>query len=210
MEDALQIFTEWYSAYGYWVLFFGVMLENAGIPLPGETALLAAGYLCHEDSGGTLVMWKVMTVAFVGAVIGDNIGYWLGREVARPRLTGGKRFLFLTPERMAKAEYYFHKYGTFTVFIARFVAILRIVAGPAAGVSGMAWPRFFVANMAGAIVWSVVITLVGFFFGHAWTALHHWLGRGAWVVLGVIVLAVIATNVAAWMRRRSRPEKMTS
>lgn len=202
MDDALQMFTEFYASYGYWVLFFGVMLENAGIPLPGETALLAAGYLCHEESGSGLHMGWVMAVACVGAVIGDNIGYWLGRELARPRILRGKRFLFLTQERMKQAEYYFHKYGTFTVFIARFVAILRIVAGPAAGVSGMAWPRFFFANVAGAMAWSVAITLIGYFFGHAWSVLHHWLGRGAWVVVGLIVLGFVSVHIWHWLRRR--------
>lgn len=203
MDNALQIFTEWYAEYGYWVLFFGVMLENAGIPLPGETALLAAGYLCHPDPEPRLHLWSVMIVAAVGAVIGDNIGYWLGREVARRRLEQGKRFLILTPKRMEQAQYYFHKYGTFTVFIARFVAILRIIAGPAAGVAGMPWLRFFLANMAGAVVWSVTITLVGYFFGHAWEALHRWLGRGAWGVVGIVLVTVILWRIVAFLRRRS-------
>src|SRR5207249_5013676 len=124
---------DYYAEYGYWVLFLGVMLENAGIPVPGETALLAAGYLASPDGGARLHIWAVIGVAVVAAVIGDNVGYWLGRTLARPRLARGRGFLFLTPRRLELAERYFHKYGAETVFFARFVAVLRIVAGPAAG-----------------------------------------------------------------------------
>ena len=209
MSDALDLFVEFYASYGYWVLFFGVMLENAGIPLPGETALLAAGYLCHPEMGTRLHLPTVMLVAFVGAVIGDNVGYWLGREVARPRLERGKRFLFLTPKRLKQAEYYFTRYGTLTVFVARFIAVLRIVAGPAAGVSGMPWPRFFLANMSGAALWSVVITLLGYYFGYAWESLHRWLGRGAWVAVAVVVLGFVVLHLVRWLRPRPESPKTT-
>src|SRR5436305_15340795 len=104
MPESLQTFADIFAAYGYWVLFFGIMLENAGIPLPGETALLAAAFLASPAGGGHMNIGWVIVAAFAGAVIGDNIGYWVGRELARPRLAKGKRFLFLTPERLVKAE----------------------------------------------------------------------------------------------------------
>src|SRR3954469_11316117 len=88
------------EAHGYWVLGLVVMLENAGVPVPGETALLAAGYLTSPDGGRVLHFWPVVAVAFSAAVVGDNVGFWLGRVAARPRLAAGRRFLFLTPERM--------------------------------------------------------------------------------------------------------------
>src|SRR5436190_11821720 len=119
MTEFVQDFLSDGSVLAYVVLFFGIMLENAGIPLPGETALLIAGYLSCESGGYVLHLWLVIPTAFLGAVIGDNLGFLLGRRLARPRLAAGKRFLFLTPERFLKAEVYFAKYGAATVFFGR-------------------------------------------------------------------------------------------
>lgn len=205
MPDVLQRFLDAYAAIGYWALFFGVMLENAGLPVPGETALLVAGYLASPHGGSQLSVWAVMAVAVVAAVTGDNVGFWLGRYFARRRLARGKRFLFLTPERFRKAEVYFHRYGAATVFFGRFVALLRIAAGPAAGAAGMPWPRFLAANAAGAAVWVAVITALGYYFGHAWEALERWLGRGSWVLAGVVVVGFVAWRLTRWLKERRSP-----
>ncbi len=192
--------------HGYWVLGLVVLLENAGIPVPGETALLAAGYLTSPEGGAHLHLWAVVAVAFVAAVAGDNLGFWLGRRVARRRLDAGRRFLFLTPERMKIAERYFAKYGTLTVFIARFITGLRVIAGPAAGASGMRWGRFLPANAAGALVWAVAMALVGHFAGHAWEAMQNRLGHAAWVVLAVVAVGFVAWRVSVYFRKGSVPE----
>jgi membrane protein DedA with SNARE-associated domain len=192
---------------GYVALFFGIMLENAGVPLPGETALLAAGYLSSPEGGSKLQLGIVIPVALFGAVLGDNLGYLLGRRLARPRLAAGKRFLFLTPERFLKTEAYFAKYGAATVFFGRWVALLRIAAGPAAGAAGMPWRKFLVANAAGAAVWASVVAVLGYLAGPAWEAMQRWLGRGAWVAIGVVVLAVIGWKVRSWLRRKPSVER---
>jgi membrane-associated protein len=197
MPDLVELF----AIHGYWVLAVTVLLENAGVPLPGETALLAAGYLTSPDGGQRFHLWAVIAVAFVAAVVGDNLGFWLGREFARPRLAAGRRFLFLTPARLELAERYFARYGAGTVFVARFVAILRMTAGPAAGVSGMPWPKFLVANAAGALVWAATMAMLGHWFGHAWESLHRWLGRGAWAAAGVALLAFGAWWAYSKLRR---------
>src|SRR5437016_9036625 len=95
VEDAFQTIAEQYATYGYPVLFIGVLLENAGLPVPGETAVLVAGFLCSRAGGSHFSVGWVIALTVVAAVIGDNIGFWLGREWARPRLQQGKRFLFL-------------------------------------------------------------------------------------------------------------------
>src|SRR6201987_2170467 len=96
-----------YATFGYPVLFAGVLLENAGLPVPGETAVLVAGFLASPAGGGHFNIFLVICLTVVAAVLGDNLGYWLGREWARPRLQAGRRFLFLTPKAAQVAEGYF-------------------------------------------------------------------------------------------------------
>src|SRR5438067_8928965 len=98
MDDLFQTFLDWYGTYGYWILVLGVFLENVGVPVPGETAVLAAGFLCSSAGGERLELEWVILLTIVAAVLGDNLGYWLGRELARPRLQAGRRFLVLTPK----------------------------------------------------------------------------------------------------------------
>jgi membrane protein DedA with SNARE-associated domain len=198
MGDLYQSFLDWYGTYGYLALFVGVLLENAGLPVPGETAVLIAGFLCSDAGGGQLHLGWVILVTAVAAVIGDNIGFWLGRELARPRLQAGRRFLFLTPGTAQLAEGYFARYGIWTVFFARFVAGLRVIGALAAGTAGMPWPRFLLANAGGAITWAVAIGLLGYFFGNSWELLHKWLGRGGLIVLacGIVLVGL------PYLRRR--------
>lgn len=203
MEDAFEFFASHYAAYGYPLLFAGVMLENAGIPVPGETAVLVAGFLASPVGGGRFQLAWVIGVTIVAAVLGDNIGFWLGQRLARRRLRQGKRFLFLTPRGLALAEGYFARYGLWTIFFARFVTGLRVVGALAAGTAGMPWLRFLVANATGAVVWAVTMSLLGYFFGHSWQLLHAWLGWGSLVLLGV-VLVLIALFYLRW-RRAKKP-----
>jgi len=197
------------QTHGYWLLALIVLAENAGIPVPGETALLAAGYLSSADGGHHLHLWVVVLVAFLAAVVGDNLGFGLGRRVARPRLAAGRRFLFLTPARMQVAERYFDRYGVLTVFFARFITGLRVIAGPAAGASGMQWGRFLGANAAGALCWTVAVALAGRSAGHVWEAIKGWFGDWAWIVLAVIIVAVVAWRIRAYLRRGRVDEQTT-
>src|SRR5256885_3137494 len=157
-----------YAAYGYPVLFVGVLLENAGIPVPGETAVLVAGFLASPAGGARFDLGWVIALTFAAAVLGDNLGFWLGRRLARPRLQRGRAFLLLTPQALRAAEGYFARYGTLTVFVARFVTGLRVVAALAAGTAAMPWGRFFLANAGGALAWASTVSLLGHFFGRSW------------------------------------------
>jgi membrane-associated protein len=188
--DWFHTFAEQFAVYGYPVLFIGVLLENAGIPVPGETAVLVAGFLSSPAGGSHFNVLWVILVTFVAAVVGDNVGFWLGHAWARQRLRQGRWFLFLTPKSLELAESYFNRYGIWTIFFARFITGLRVIGALAAGTAGMPWLRFLFANAAGALAWSVTMSLLGYFFGHSWELLHKWLGRGALIILGsVIVLA---------------------
>ena len=173
------------------------------MPLPGETAVLTAGFLSSPAGGGHLdVVWVILLTA-AAAMLGDNIGFELGLRWARPRLEQGRRFFFLTPTVMQHVEKYFDRYGTWTIFFGRFIAALRVAAALAAGAAGMSWPRFFVANAGGAIVWAASMGMLGYFFGNSIPLLHQWIGRGSAVVLGCVALIVGLPYLLRHLRRLS-------
>jgi membrane-associated protein len=204
VDEVLKHFQDWYAAYGYPVLFLFVMLENAGIPIPGETAVLIAGFLCSPAGGESFRLEWVMLLTVVAAVLGDNLGFWLGRRFARWRLQQGRRFLLLTPRALKLAERYFDRYGVWTIFFARFITGIRVVGAMAAGAAGMKWPRFLAANAAGAVAWAVVMTLLGYFFGHSFHLLHRWIGWSGVIALGAVILMGIGIYIYRRYRTRSR------
>src|SRR5438034_1709946 len=143
--------------YGLFILFLLIAMESAGIPLPGETALVAAGVLASQ---GDMSIVAVIAVAAVAAIAGDNVGYWAGRLGGRALL---ERWSFL--ERHASrvlpwSERFFERHGGKTIFLARFIAVLRVTAAWLAGISKMHWWLFFLWNAAGGIVWAVTVGLV--------------------------------------------------
>jgi membrane protein DedA with SNARE-associated domain len=146
--------------YGLLALFLIVMLESAGVPLPGETALVAAGVFA---SHGELNIAAVIIVAAVAAIIGDNLGYWIGRTGGRSVLTRWT----VTSRTLPWAEGFFERHGPKTIFIGRFFSILRVTAAWMAGVSRMRWWTFFLWNAAGGICWALLVGLVAYLFGQA-------------------------------------------
>jgi membrane-associated protein len=187
----METFEALADRYGYIALFIGVLLENAGLPVPGETAVLVSGFLASPASERVHfnIFWVIL-LTLVAAVVGDNIGFWLGHRWARPRLQQGRGFLFLTPKTLGLAEGYFARYGVWTIFFARFITGLRVVGALAAGTAGMAWSHFLVANAAGALAWATAMSLLGYFFGHSWELLHKWLGRGGLIILASVIVIV--------------------
>jgi membrane protein DedA with SNARE-associated domain len=173
-------------------VFLGVFLENTGLPVPGETALLAGAALAHF---GELSLPRVILVAMCAAILGDNLGFLVGRR-------GGRRFIErfcgrigLTPERLQQFDAFFHRHGPRTVFIARFITGLRVFGAVLAGASRMRWRDFLLYNALGAIVWCTVIGLVGFTLGRSWEALEKWIGRTGLVGLAAVI-AVIVIGIA--------------
>lgn len=193
LHNSLQLIEHYMLTYGYWAVFFGVMLENAGVPVPGETILLVAGYFA---STGVFRIPLVMLVAATGAVIGDNIGFAIGHHYGRGFLLRVGRFFFLTPKRIEHMENYFKSHGNKTILVARFITGLRVFAALLAGASRMRWRVFVVYNVAGAVLWSFVITLLGYLFGQSLPLLVKWVGRTGTILLIVaIVLGIIAWRV---------------
>jgi membrane protein DedA with SNARE-associated domain len=185
------------QSYGLILVFLLVAVEGAGIPLPGETALIAAAILASQ---GHFAIEAVIAVAAAGAIVGDNTGYWLGRLGGR-RLLERLPVISTTVERvLPRAEVYFHRHGAKTVFVARFIAILRITAAWLAGISHMPWRRFVVFDAAGSILWATAYGTVAYFFGKAAAdAISHY-----GVYAAVAIVAVAAIVVLVWYFRHRR------
>ena len=196
--NVLETLLNLFKTYGYWIVFFGVMLENAGLPIPGETILLAAGFFASE---GHFSMILVMVIAMTGAVLGDNCGYWIGHRIGRKMLIKYGKYLMLTETRFSFMERYLHSHGDKTVLVARFITGFRVFTALFAGATGMRWAKFLLFNVLGAISWAVVITLLGFFFGKSWDLLEQYIKGTGWVLAGVIVAAVIVYHI---LRRRKK------
>lgn len=179
-----------------------VGLESAGLPLPGETTLLAASYLAAT---GHLSLPLVIGSAAIGAVVGDSLGYLIGRKGGRRFLEQHGWWLGVAPEKLAKADSYFDRHGAKTVFFGRFVALVRILAGPLAGASRMPYRRFLAANVAGAVTWATAMGTLAFFFGKPVAAFLASLGVWALVVIAVLVTARFAAKYALARRARPRP-----
>src|SRR4051812_2511555 len=140
-----------FARYGYAVVFAGVLLENAGLPVPGETVLLAGAALSRF---GRLSLFWVVVIAVVAAIVGDNIGFFIGRRGGRTLAERHGWRIGLTLARLHEFDRFFARHGAKTVFIARFVTGLRVVGALLAGGSGMPWKTFLFFNATGAVAWS--------------------------------------------------------
>ena len=185
------------SDYGLAVLFLLVAMESAGIPLPGETALIAASVLA---SRGHFDIVAVIVVAAVAAIVGDNIGYWIGRLGGRKLLTRSAWLDRHASRVLPWSERFFARHGAKTIFLGRFVAVLRVTAAWLAGVSKMSWWRFFFWNAAGGVCWAVLIGLVAYYAGQAAAdAINRYGLYGAVVIVAVAAAGFIAVRL--WRRR---------
>jgi len=179
--------------YGLAFLFLIVALESAGVWVPGETALVAAGVLA---SRGHFSIAAVIALAALGAILGDNVGYWIGRVYGRKLFLRFGRLEALLP----RAERFFRRHGGKAVFLARFVAGIRVTGAWMAGISHMPWWRFLAWNAAGGIAWATAVGLVAYYLGRAAADLisqYGLIGGGAAVGLAV----AIVVGIHFWRRR---------
>jgi membrane protein DedA with SNARE-associated domain len=187
--------------YGYWAVGGALLLENAGVPLPGETILLMASFLAYSEHDLRLP-W-IIVVATIAATAGDNLGFALGHYGGRPLLARYQAFFRIKDATVARGEVLFEKYGSLTIFFARFVFGMRIIAGPLAGVLRMHWKRFAIFNFLGAGLWVTVIAGAGYSFGRHWGRLERIVQR---FDVAVAILAALVIALLWWRKRRARME----
>ncbi|WP_202872861.1 DedA family protein [Kribbella capetownensis] len=196
---AIMVPTGGVAILAYLVVGLVIGVESMGVPLPGETTLIAAALLASQ---GNLHLEFVIAAAATGAIVGDSVGYYIGRKAGRSLFERlGRRFHHFSEDRIVKAEKYFHRYGVWTVFFGRFVALLRIFAGPMAGMLRMPYPKFLAANAAGGIAWSTTIGIVAYNIGDNADKIFGQLSVWALVVLA---LAAVAAYTYYRIRRRHR------
>ena len=188
--------------YGLIALFLVVMLESGGVPLPGETALVAAAIFASQ---GNLDIAEVIAVAAVAAIVGDNIGYWVGRAYGRKLLGWFGPLRRWTDRVLPRSERFFKRHGGKTIFLARFFSVLRVTAAWVAGISRMHWWSFFLWNAAGGICWAALVGLIAYYVGHAAADAIDRYGLFAGLAI-VALLALAAGGLHFWKKRILRAE----
>jgi membrane protein DedA with SNARE-associated domain len=175
------------AAYGYWAVFGLVALESSGIPLPGEAALVSAAI--YAGTTHRIGIAPVILAAAGGAVLGDNLGFWAGREFGFRLLLRYGRYVRLDEARLKLGQYLFLRHGGKIVFFGRFVAVLRACAALLAGANRMRWRRFLVFNAGGGVIWATLYGLGGYVFGRS---VHRFAGPLGIAVAAIVVIAAIA------------------
>ena len=177
--------------YGYWAVFVGIALENMGIPLPGETIVIVGGFLAGS---GELNYWLVLASAIAGAVLGDNFGYWVGRTGGWQLLVSIGRIFRIQEYQLEEAKARYSQNAVKAVFFGRFITLLRIFAGPLAGITQMPYRQFLLCNFGGAAVWASTIVTLTFVLGKAvpLEQIVSWVAQlGIVALLAILVLILI-------------------
>lgn len=183
--------------YGYWAVAVTLLLENAGVPVPGETILLLASFLAYSQR--ELQLTWIIVVATIAATLGDNLGFTLGYYFGRPLLERYQSVFRIQRKTLMRGEALFARFGAVTVFFARFIFGVRIIAGPLAGVLRMRWQKFLVFNFLGAVVWVTAISLAGYLFGRHWEKLQQGTRR---FDLAVAIFVLLIVTFLWWRNRR--------
>ncbi len=190
-------FVEQHSQWALLLMFALLTLESFGLPVPGETALIACSVLASQ--GSLSIAW-VIVVGVLAAIIGDNLGYWAAREGGRPLLERYRLTRRYAETYLPRGERFFAKHGGKAVFIGRFVAVLRVTTAWVAGISRMHWWRFFFWNAAGGIVWATSVALISYYLGDA--AASAFSRYGLYAAGGAILLSAIGFLIVRRLEKR--------
>ncbi|WIM96935.1 DedA family protein [Actinoplanes oblitus] len=190
--------------WGYLALAAVMVVESFGVPAPGQTIMVAASIY---SSTGRMNIYVVALVSFVTAVVGDNIGYWIGLRGGRKVVHRWGKYIFVTPERLEKAERFFARRGNRIIVVARFIDGLRQLNGVIAGITKMPWKTFLLYNAIGAALWVGWWTTISYLLGANLVTIIDHAHRYKWPAIALVVLAVatyVALHVRHIRRRRAR------
>ena len=200
VERLIEFLRPYLSApWGYFIVGAATFLENsvgAGVIVPGETLVIIGGFYARL---GVLSLAWVAVAACVGAVLGDNVGYFIGRRFGRGFLERHGRRLLITPERLERADRYYRSHGGKTVFLGRFIPFVRSVGFILAGVAHMRWRRFLLYDLAGSVVWGIGNAVLGYLIGASY---ERWKGYLTPIGLGILVLLLAFILWTRWRGRR--------
>jgi membrane protein DedA with SNARE-associated domain/membrane-associated phospholipid phosphatase len=198
--DIIDLLGHW----SYLIIFLASFLESAaflGFLVPGETIVVLSGFLAFQ---GYLKLGDCILIIALGAVLGDNTGYILGKSVGRDYFEKHNRLLFLKEKHIRKTDVYFRRHGGKTVFFGRFIGFLRAMGPFAAGMSKMPYGRFLMFNAAGGIIWALAFTLLGYFFGQSWQLIEKWTGRaGLFLFFIFLVIAGLSFLYKKTVKRQA-------
>jgi membrane protein DedA with SNARE-associated domain len=198
-HSIFQLLSHFFAQYGYWAIFFGVMLENAGVPVPGETVLLFAGFLAFQ---GEMHLGRAIVTGIAGATVGDTVGYCLGRFGGSAFIEKHRRRLGFFAHHFERAQKIYLRHGQWAVFVARFITGLRMFSGILAGSFRMPYPRFIVFDFSGAVIWATTIVSIGFFFGSNWERLIHFVKEFDFIILSIILIGTVVGGIVYYLRDR--------
>ena len=184
--------------YGYWAIFFGIMLENMGLPLPGETVTLVGGFLAGSEE---LVYRWVLSSAIAGAVIGDSMGFWIGFYGGWPLLLRLGSLFRISEAALVNIREQFSQNADKAVIFGRFVALLRIFAGPLAGIARMPYWKFLLCNLLGASLWGTAMVTLAFFVGRL-IPLATLVGWVTQFTVAALALVILWVGILWWLERR--------
>lgn len=203
---SLEAIEEIAQQYGYWAVFLGILLENVGLPIPGETVTLAGGFLAGSDQ---LNYWIVLGDAILGATIGGNIGYGIGRYGGWPLMLSLGRIFRIQEQQLISLRDQFSENAAKAVFLGRFVALLRVFASPLAGIAEMPYLKFMIYNTAGAAAWATVMVSLSYFAGQVvpLEKLVGWASQFALVTLLVVAAWIV---VPFWLESRKAKQAAVS
>jgi membrane protein DedA with SNARE-associated domain len=196
---SLETIQEFARNYGYLAVFLGILLENLGVPLPGETITIAGGFLAGS---GELNYWFVLGSAIVGATLGGNFGYAIGRFGGLPLLLKLGQFFRFREEQIYDLKEQFSQNAAKAVFLGRFIALLRIFASPLAGIAEMPFWQFSLFNLLGAASWASVMVSLSFFLGHV-VSLEKLVAWAAQFAVFALLLVVAWIAVPIWLESRA-------
>jgi membrane protein DedA with SNARE-associated domain len=201
MEWMYHIIRHLLVSWGYWAVLLGLLAENAGVPVPGETILMFSSFLAHKTSQLSIV-W-VIVAGTVAAIGGDNLGFLLGRWLRGTLIRWMKKIFRMDDEDVGAARNLIRRHGAATVFWARYIFGLRTIAGPLAGMLGMPWKRFLLFNALGAASWVTAMALVGYTFANEFQSLLGYFEKASWAFAG----GLFALGYYLWHRQKKKFEQ---